>query len=146
MQIAICDDIQKELETIRAALDIYAEAHPELHFDIDEYNTAKDILNAVEKGKTYDVALLDICSPDGLGTDAAVIVTVVCEDEGYAVGVKDTISVANAVLTPEQIQLVNDGEAIEIRVDVKDISDSIPLQDKETVRRAMKHMGSTLRI
>lgn len=40
MQIAICDDIQKELETIRAALDTYAEAHPELQFTIDECLTA----------------------------------------------------------------------------------------------------------
>ena len=60
MQIAICDDIQKELETIRAALDTYAKAHSELHFDIDEYAAVIDILNAVEKGKTYDIALLDI--------------------------------------------------------------------------------------
>ena len=71
MQIAICDDIQRERETIRAALDTYAEAHSELHFDIDEYNAAKDILNAVEKGKTYDIALLDICMPGALGTDVA---------------------------------------------------------------------------
>ena len=71
MQIAICDDIQKELETIRAALDTYAKAHSELHFDIDEYAAAIDILNAVEKGKTYDIALLDICMPGVLGTDVA---------------------------------------------------------------------------
>lgn len=71
MHIAICDDIQKELETIRAALDIYAKAHSELHFDIDEYAAAIDILNAVEKGKTYDIVLLDICMPGVLGTDVA---------------------------------------------------------------------------
>ena len=71
MQIAICDDIQKDLETIRAALDTYAKAHLELHFDIDEYVVAIDLLNAVEKGKTYDIALLDICMPGVLGTDVA---------------------------------------------------------------------------
>ena len=71
MQIAICDDIQKELETIRAALDTYAETHPELHFTIDEYGAAIDVLHAVEKGKIYDIALLDICMPGVLGTDAA---------------------------------------------------------------------------
>ena len=71
MQIAICDDIQKELKTIRAALDTYAKAHPELHFDIDEYAAAIDVLNAVEKGKIYDIALLDICMPGALGTDVA---------------------------------------------------------------------------
>lgn len=71
MRIAICDDIQKELQIIRAALDTYAKTHPELHFAIDEYAAAIDILNAVEKGKVYDIALLDICMPDVLGTDAA---------------------------------------------------------------------------
>ena len=71
MQIAICDDMQKELETIRAALDTYAKAHPELHFDIDEYVAAIDVLNAVQRGKTYDIALLDICMPGVLGTDVA---------------------------------------------------------------------------
>ncbi|MDE7259854.1 MAG: LytTR family DNA-binding domain-containing protein [Lachnospiraceae bacterium] len=71
MQIAICDDIQKDLETIRTALDTYAEAHPELHFDIDEYNSAEDILEAAKNGRTYDIALLDVCLSDGLGTDVA---------------------------------------------------------------------------
>lgn len=70
MRIAICDDVQKELETIRTALDTYAKEHPELYFDIDEYRTAVDILNAVEE-KTYDIALLDICMPDVLGTKVA---------------------------------------------------------------------------
>lgn len=71
MQIAVCDDVQKELERIREALDTYSKAHPELYFDIDEYVTPIDILNAVEKGKVYDIALLDICMPGILGTDVA---------------------------------------------------------------------------
>ncbi|MDE7266920.1 MAG: LytTR family DNA-binding domain-containing protein [Lachnospiraceae bacterium] len=82
MQIAICDDIQNELETIRAALDTYAKAHPELRFDIDEYVSAIDILNAVEKGKTYDIALLDICMPGVLGTDVAEEMLAKCPDMG----------------------------------------------------------------
>ena len=71
MQLAICDDIQKEPETIRAALDTYAAVHPELHFVIDEYSAAIDVLNEAEKGKTYDIALLDICMPGLLGTNVA---------------------------------------------------------------------------
>lgn len=71
MQIAICDDIQKELDTIRAALDIYSKTHPEYYFDIDEYGTAIDLLYAVKKRKTYDIALLDICMPGILGTFVA---------------------------------------------------------------------------
>lgn len=71
MQIAVCDDIQKELKQIRTALDTYTKAHPEYHFDIDEYRSAGDVLYALEKGKIYDIALLDICMPDVLGTDVA---------------------------------------------------------------------------
>ena len=82
MQIAICDDIQNELETIRSALDTYAKAHPELHFNIDEYAATIDILNAVEKGKTYDIALLDICMSGVLGTDVAEEMLAKCPDRG----------------------------------------------------------------
>ena len=71
MQIAICDDKQKELEKISAALNSYDKAHPELHFEIDEYHTAMDILSAVEKEKNYDIAILDIYMPGILGTDVA---------------------------------------------------------------------------
>lgn len=71
MQIAVCDDVQKELEKIREALDAYSKSHPELYFDIDEYVTPIDILNVVEKGKVYDIALLDICMPGILGTGVA---------------------------------------------------------------------------
>lgn len=71
MRIAICDDIQKELETIRAALDTYSKAHSKLYFDVDEFHAAEDVLKAVEEGKAYDIALLDICMPGALGTDAA---------------------------------------------------------------------------
>lgn len=71
MQIAVCDDIQKELKQIRTALDTYIKTHLEYHFDIDEYRLAEDVLQAVEKGKIYDIALLDIYMPDILGTDVA---------------------------------------------------------------------------
>ena len=71
IRTAICDDIQKDMEIIREALDTYAEEHSELYFDIDEYSTALDVLHAVEKGKVYDIALLDICMPGVLGTDVA---------------------------------------------------------------------------
>lgn len=70
-KVAICDDIQWELDKMRTALAIYAKAHPDLCFDIDEYRLAEDILHVVEKEKTYDVVLLDICMPGISGTDAA---------------------------------------------------------------------------
>ncbi|MDE7268670.1 MAG: heme exporter protein CcmD [Lachnospiraceae bacterium] len=65
--------------------------------------------------------------------DGAVIVTVVCNGRNCTAGVTDTVAVANAVLTPEQIQLVDDGETIEVRIDVKDISETVPTRDKEII-------------
>ena len=70
--------------------------------------------------------------------NGAVIVTVVCEEQACTAGVTDSIAVADAVLTPEQIQLVGDGETIEIRIDVKDISEKVPAQDKEVIERGME--------
>ncbi|MCM1120297.1 MAG: InlB B-repeat-containing protein [bacterium] len=70
--------------------------------------------------------------------NGAVIVTVVCAGQEYTAGVADTLAVANAVLTPEQIQLVNHGETIEIRIDVKDISDQVPEQDKEVIESGIE--------
>lgn len=56
---------------ISEALDCYAKEHPALHFAIDRYAAAMDILSAVESGKVYDIAFLDICMPGILGTDIA---------------------------------------------------------------------------
>ena len=66
----------------------------------------------------------------------AVIVTVVCEDK-YTAAVTDTVSVVNAVLAPEQVQLINDGENIEVRIDVKDISETVAGQDKEVIESGL---------
>lgn len=70
MRVVICDDIQKDMETIRTALDTYAMAHPEYHVEIDEYNAAADVLHRMEE-EAYDIALMDICMPGVSGTDAA---------------------------------------------------------------------------
>lgn len=70
MRAVICDDIQKDMETIRTALDIYIKAHPEYHVEIDECNAAADVLRSMEE-EAYDIALMDICMPDVSGTDAA---------------------------------------------------------------------------
>ena len=67
--------------------------------------------------------------------DGAVIVTVVCNGNCMA-GVADTVAVANAALTPEQIQLISDGKTIEIRIEVTDISENVPPQDKEVIEDA----------
>ena len=67
----------------------------------------------------------------------AVTVRVVCDDGKCAAGVNDTAAVANTVLTPEQIQLVNDGENIEVRIDIKDITGTVAGQDKEVIESSL---------
>lgn len=70
MRVVICDDIQKDMETVRTALDTYAAAHPEYLVEIEEYNAAADVLHGMEE-EAYDIALMDICMPGVSGTDAA---------------------------------------------------------------------------
>lgn len=65
--------------------------------------------------------------------DGTVIVTVVCEEEKCTATVADTEKVVEAVLTPDQQELVNGGETIEIRIDVTDISEKVPARDKEVI-------------
>ena len=43
-----------------------------------------------------------------------------------------------AVLTPDQQELVNGGETIEIRIDVTDISEKVPPQDKEVIESGIE--------
>lgn len=67
-----------------------------------------------------------------------VIVTVVCEEEKCTAVVADTEAVVKAVLTPGRQEIVNSGETIEIRVDVTDISEKVPAQDKEVIERGIE--------
>ena len=76
--------------------------------------------------------------------EGTVTVTVVCGDDQYTVGMNDATAVANAVLTSEQIRLVDSGESLEIRVDIKNIAQSIPEQDRETVEKGYEAYGKYL--
>jgi len=70
--------------------------------------------------------------------NGTVIVTVVCEEEKCTATVADTEKVVKAVLTPDQQELVNGGETIEIRIDVTDISEKVPAQDKEVIESGIE--------
>lgn len=50
----------------------------------------------------------------------------------------DTEAVVKAVLTPDQLELVNGGETIEIRIDVTDISEKVRPQDKEVIESGIE--------
>lgn len=70
--------------------------------------------------------------------DGTVIVTVVCEEEKCSAAVADAGAVAKAVLTPDQRILVNGGATIEVRIDVTDISEQVPPQDKEVIESGIE--------
>ena len=70
--------------------------------------------------------------------NGTVIVTVVCEEEKCTAAVADTEAVVKAVLTPDQQELVNGGETIEIRIDVTDISEKVPAQDREVIESGIE--------
>ena len=71
----------------------------------------------------------------GKGT---VLVTVACEEGKCTAAVADAGAVAEAVLTPGQQEIVNSGRTIEIRIDVTDISEKTPTQDKEVIESGIE--------
>ena len=70
--------------------------------------------------------------------DGAVVVKVICTEKECSAGVQDTVAVANAVLTQTHMELVSNGEVIEIRIDVKDISSQVPKQDQEVIENGIE--------
>ena len=71
MNIAICDDMENELEDIVGAVTEYAEAHPELFIKISSFSSPLDMLDDMNRNGVPDIALLDICMPGILGTEIA---------------------------------------------------------------------------
>ena len=94
----------------------------------DTKEPKKDSADAGQTEKEPQVERKEVQIGDGM-----VIVTVVYEEEKCTATVADTEKVVKAVLTPNQRELVNGGENIEIRIDVTDISDQVPKQDKEVI-------------
>ncbi len=95
---------------------------------IDTFTSA-DLTTACTVLQKYD---------EGGSPAGAVIVTVVCEEEACTVGVADTAAAANAILTSGQIQLVQDGGTIEIRIHMTDISGNVPQQDQDVIEDAIE--------
>lgn len=113
---------------------------------LSDGGTVKELTVTVDDGRLVasdkDVSAGNVAGMKQTSTammlgEGTVFVTVVCEEEKYTAGVRDTAAVANAVLSPEHIQLVNDGESIEIRVDVKDISQLVSQQDKDIIESGL---------
>ncbi len=71
LKISICDDESEERKKIADNLRTYAEAHCEQGIEFDVYSSAFEMLEAFDKSGGPDIALLDICMPDMLGTELA---------------------------------------------------------------------------
>jgi len=93
----------------------------------------KDNADAVQTEKEQQAEKKEVQVGNG-----TVIVTMVCEEEKCTATVADTEKVVRAVLTPDQQELVNGGETIEIRIDVTDISDQVPEQDKDVIESGIE--------
>lgn len=71
MNLVICDDHKSELENIRQAVSEYALAHSELSLAVKCFQNPFDMLEDISRSGAPDIALLDICMPGILGTEAA---------------------------------------------------------------------------
>ena len=67
----ICDDQKSELETIKRIVLEYTQEHPELSMFVYCFSSSFDMMEEIDKIGTPDIALLDICMPDALGTEIA---------------------------------------------------------------------------
>ncbi len=107
-----------------------------------ESETVKRVMATVDEGRIVvsgeTLSAGNVPGMEHTGTaiklgEGTVLVTVVCAQQECTAGVADTAAVANAVLTPEQQELVNGGETIEVRIDVTDISKQVPAQDQKVI-------------
>lgn len=72
-----------------------------------------------------------------------ITVEVNCIQDYLTASVTDTSAVVNSVLSAEQKQMAQSGQSIRIRIDVSDISDQVPSQDKEAVETGIEAYRET---
>lgn len=64
INIAVCDDDKKELTIINNFLKEFSARYNDREFKIDIYNSSFDLSEELQRGKSYDLYLLDIIMPD----------------------------------------------------------------------------------
>lgn len=70
LQIAVCDDSPRDLNTFIALLQQYLQRHPETTAQIIAFENGEEMLSKVKEGNVYDIVFLDIImpAPDGIET------------------------------------------------------------------------------
>ncbi|MDD3335927.1 MAG: LytTR family DNA-binding domain-containing protein [Eubacteriales bacterium] len=71
LSIAICDDDVDQLALIQISANRYFAAHPTWMVQYQVFDNPFLLLDQLEMGESYQVALLDICMPEISGTDIA---------------------------------------------------------------------------
>ena len=71
LRIAICDDLETDRAAACRGVELYLSAHPELNGRIDVFSNPSALLDAMESGAAWEIALLDVYMPGISGTQVA---------------------------------------------------------------------------
>lgn len=71
LRIAICDDQETDRAAVARGVEDYLAAHPDLSGHVDAFSAPSALLDALEAGGVWDIALLDVYMPGMLGTQVA---------------------------------------------------------------------------
>ena len=71
IRIALCDDEQKVLDEVSFHIDRYSQAKNNHRYEISSFNTATDLINALDDEKHFDIYILDVYIGDETGTNLA---------------------------------------------------------------------------
>lgn len=74
LQIALCDNDIRELESVYALAKEYASDHPDLDISLRRFQSSYDLLESIEARGHYDIYLLDILMPHTNGIEAGQII------------------------------------------------------------------------
>lgn len=67
--IAICDDDGLDLSLILQSVESWIKQHKEIDFKITQFSQADELIEAIDKGKHFDLYLLDIMMPETNGIE-----------------------------------------------------------------------------
>lgn len=71
LRIAICDDQETDRAAVARGVERYLSMHPLLSGRVELFSGPSALLDALEAGGAWDIALLDVCMPGMLGTQVA---------------------------------------------------------------------------
>ncbi|MEI6101240.1 MAG: response regulator, partial [Eubacteriales bacterium] len=74
IRIAVCDDTVSELETIHELVMGFIKENPESDFSVQCFQSASELLAAIDDGCIYHIFLLDIVMPAINGIDAGELI------------------------------------------------------------------------